>query len=79
MKSKTQHTGILEVIERLPSSENGNPRYLLRIDGHICRTQPDSSLGYKVANYDGNMVKAIIGTYYGKATLDSLWGDGHDA
>jgi hypothetical protein len=72
MKNLTRHTGMLEIIERLPNSYYGNPRYLLRIDGWTCRTAPDSSLGYKVTNFDGKRVVATIGTYYGKATLDSV-------
>jgi hypothetical protein len=74
MKNTTQHIGMLKIIERLPSSANGNPRYLLQIDGWTCRTGVDSMLGYSVANYDGKMVKARIGTYYGKATVHSLEG-----
>jgi hypothetical protein len=72
MKNITGHTGLLEIIERLPSSANGNPRYLLRVDGWTCRTAVDSSLGYSVTNYDGKRVAATIGTHYGNATLDTL-------
>lgn len=72
MKNITRHTGTLEVITRLPSSANGNPRYLLRVDGFTCRTAVDSSLGYKVTNFDGKRVTATIGTHYGKATLNSV-------
>lgn len=70
MKNVTHHIGKLEIIERLPSSRNGNPRYLLRVDGWTCRTAVDSSLGYSVGNLDGKQVEAYIGTHYGKATLD---------
>jgi hypothetical protein len=69
MKNKTQHIGLLKIIDRLPSSVNGNPRYLLQIDGWTCRTGVDSMLGYSVTNYDGEMVKAGIGTHYGQATV----------
>lgn len=74
MKNITTHTGKLEVIERLNNSVNGNPRYLLRIDGFTCRTAPDSDYGYGVTNFDGQQVVATIGTYYGTATLNSLKG-----
>lgn len=72
MKNITRHTGTLEVIERLPSSTNGNPRYLLRIDGVTCRTAVDSSYGYSITNYEGKQVEATIGAHYGKATLNSV-------
>lgn len=69
MKNVTSHTGKLEIIRRLPSSANGNPRYLLRVDGWTCRTAVDASLAYAVPNYNGKTVKATIGTHYGVATL----------
>jgi hypothetical protein len=72
MKNITRHTGKLEIIERLPSSYYGNPRYLLRVDGFTCCTAVDSSLGYSVTNYDGQQVTATIGTHYGRATLDNI-------
>lgn len=72
MKNITGHTGTLEIIERLPSSKNGNPRYLLRVDGITCRTAPDSMHGYAVPNFDGKRVAVTIGTHYGHATLNSV-------
>ena len=74
MKNVTRHQGILKVIERLPRSINGNPRWLITIDGVMCRTAVDSGYGYQITNYDGKEVIAYIGTYYGSATLDSLKG-----
>lgn len=74
MRNISRHIGTLEVIQRLPSSTNGNPRYLLRVDGFTCKTAVDSSLGYCVTNYDGKQVEATIGTHYGSATLDTLKG-----
>lgn len=69
MRNMTTHTGKLEIVRRLPSSTNGNPRFLVRVDGWTCRTPVDSFLGYEVQNMDGKQVKATIGTYYGVATL----------
>lgn len=69
MKNATRHHGKLEIIQRLPSSRNGNPRYLLRVDGWTCRTAPDSGLAYEITNFDGKIVKATIGTYRGNATI----------
>ena len=74
MKNIFTRTGTLEVIKRLKSSINGNPRYLLRIDGLHCSTAVDSMYGYCVSNYDGKQVIATIGTHYGTITLDSLKG-----
>jgi hypothetical protein len=72
MRDITRHTGKLEIIQRLDNSVNGNPRYLLKVDGWTCRTSVDSSHGYSVTNWDGHVVVATIGTHYGKATLDSV-------
>lgn len=72
MKSKTQHVGKLEILMRLPSSYYGNPRFLAKIDGFVCRTSPDSQHGYSIQNYDGKTVRAILGTHYGHCTIDSL-------
>jgi len=74
MKNITQHTGTLEILSRLPSSINGNPRYLIKVDGFTCKTPVDSSYGYCVTNYEGKQVQATIGTHYGTATLNSLKG-----
>lgn len=72
MKNITRHFGKLEIVKRLPSSRNGNPRYLLCVDGWTCRTAVDSSLGYSVTNFAGKRVEATIGTFRGVATLDSV-------
>jgi hypothetical protein len=72
MKNKTRHAGKLEIIERLPNSVNGNPRYLCRIDGWTCRTTPDSSLAYSITNWDGKHVSAIIGSHYGLASIADI-------
>jgi len=72
MKNVTRHIGKLEIVRRLPSSANGNPRYLVYVAGFTCRTAVDSSLGYSVTNFDGKNVVATIGTHYGVATLDSV-------
>ncbi len=74
MKNVSRHQGKLEVLKRLPSSLNGNPRYLIRVDGFTCKTAVDSGYGYSVTNFDGKEVIAYIGTHYGTATLDSLKG-----
>jgi len=72
MKNITQHIGKLEIIKRLPQSANGNPRYLLRVDGFTCCTAVDSHHAYEVPNMDGQNVIATIGTHYGKPTLNTI-------
>lgn len=71
MKNLTQHKGLLEILTRMDSSANGNPRFLIRIDGFKCVTGVDSMLGYSIQNYEGREVIATIGTHYGRATLNT--------
>jgi hypothetical protein len=72
MKNISRHVGTLEVLERLPNSTNGNPRYLLNVAGFTCRTPVDSMLGYMISNFNNKTVEATIGSHYGVATLDSI-------
>jgi len=74
MKNIRTVIGKLEVIQRLPSSYNGNPRYLLEIDGVTFKTKVDSGYGYCVTNYRDKLVEASIGSHYGSLTLDTLKG-----
>ncbi len=69
MNMVTSHRGILQVIRRLPSSVNGNPRYMVRVAGYICRTKVDSSEAYNITNFDGKTVTARIGTHYSHQTV----------
>ena len=72
MKNITRHTGILEIMKRLPSSRNGNPRYLAIVDGYAFKTSVDSSYGYCITNYDGRLVTVTIGSHYNQATLNTI-------
>ena len=72
MKNISRHIGTLEIVRREPSSANGNPRYLCRVDSWTCYTAPDSMLAYAIRNHEGKRVEATIGTYYGRPTLNSL-------
>jgi hypothetical protein len=72
MKNATRHTGTLQIVERCPSSVNGNPRYLVMLDGYTARTPVDSSLGYSITKFDGKAVQAMIGTHYGTRTIESV-------
>jgi hypothetical protein len=72
MKNITRHTGILEIVERLNNSKNGNPRFLCIVDGYTFRTAVDSSHGYSIQNFEGKQVEVSIGTHYGNTTLNSI-------
>ena len=72
MKHTTTHTGILSVVERCPSSRNGNPRYLVMLDGIAARTAADSPLGYSITNYRDKEVTADIGLHYGTVTIENV-------
>ena len=84
MKNITTHTGTIRLIERLPQSANGNPRFLLGIMdspdnygsglGWTFRTGVDSAHGYEVQDYidTDKQVTVEIGTHYGHATLNAI-------
>jgi hypothetical protein len=72
MKNITRHEGKLEILKKLNNSFNGNPRFVISIDGFTCKTPVDSMLAYSITNYENREVSATIGTHYGIATLDSL-------
>lgn len=71
MRNVTFHVGPLHIVGPLPRSKNGNPRYLLRVAGWLCRTEVDSMMAYEIPSLDGKIVTAHIGTHYGKTTLQS--------
>jgi hypothetical protein len=72
MKNITSHTGLLVVVQRQASSRNGNPRYLVMLDGHAASTMTDCSLGYSITNFDGKQVTADIGTHYGTISIANV-------
>ena len=72
MKNITRHTGIIEMIKRLPNSINGNPLFELRCDGWTFVTQPDSMVAYMIENYVGKKATVTIGTHYGRTQLDTI-------
>lgn len=72
MKNTEEIKGTLEIIQRLPSSRHGNPRYLVKVGDTVCRTAPDAALGYGITNYEGKEVIAIVGEHYGKATVQKI-------
>lgn len=62
----------IESIERLPSSRNGNPRYLVHTaDGEVYRTNPDSALAYDLPGDVGKTVQAVVGERYFKPVIYS--------
>tara|TARA_R110000787_G_scaffold188437_1_gene300216 strand:+ start:555 stop:821 length:267 start_codon:yes stop_codon:yes gene_type:complete len=70
--------GILNKVERMPNSYNGNPRYLVSITSEymgntfLARTKPDASLGYSIDNHFGKKVSAILGSYYGHLSITNV-------
>ena len=72
MKNITRHVGILEHLERLPNSRNGNPRWRFYVGGIHARTAVDSQYGYSIDNYRGKRVVVEIGTHYGVPTLHRI-------
>jgi len=65
-------SGNLEVVKRLPSSINGNPRYLVSIGGVKCYTAPDANLAYGITNRADQPVTATVRTYYNRLTIETL-------
>jgi hypothetical protein len=75
MENKFKISGKLEIIERMKSSKNGNPRYKFTVGNSLpIVTGVDSSYGYEITNHDGKPIIITVGTHYGKLTLDSLEG-----
>ena len=72
MKQVTKVTGVLTVVKRLPSSYNGNPRYMVKVGDTLARTAVDSSEGYTVTNYRDKEVTCDIGLHYGVATIENI-------
>ena len=62
-------TGVLENLQRLPSSAMGNPRYIFTVGGVELRTSPDSSLAYgDVPNNEGKAVTVVYRKRYSHNT-----------
>lgn len=72
MKNLSTHIGKLEIVKRLNSSRDGNPRFLAKCGGFTFRTQVDSMIGYYIDNLDGKECRVTLGTHYGVCTLASI-------
>ncbi len=72
MKALSRHHGKLTIVKRLKNSLVGNPRFEVIVDGYRCKTAPNSSLAYRLSNYDGRKVVATIGTLRGVQTLNEV-------
>ena len=72
MKNRETYTGILTVVNRLPSSAMGNPRYLVEVNGVQAATTVDAMLGYGITNYDGKPVTTVFGMHYGRFSVDTV-------
>lgn len=71
MKNKTAYIGKLRILKRLKSSKFGNPRFLVELDGQVCRTMIDSPLASFIHNLDGRICRGVIGTHYGVNSIES--------
>lgn len=58
------HAGILKIIDRLPNTTSGNPRYEVEIDGSYMVTDPDVSYASLVPDLDGCPVSVLAGYHY---------------
>lgn len=63
-------TGKLENVEYFDTSRNGNNRYTAYIDNVQVFTGVNSSLGYSIKNYDGEVVKLEARIIRGKLTIE---------
>lgn len=51
----------IAALERMPSSANGNPRYLVKFtDGDSAPLEPDSSIGYSIPNPEFKGVSVVF-------------------
>ena len=72
MKNISSYIGTLAIVKRLSNSRNGNPRFMVEVDGQAFYTAVDSMHGYSVKNFEGKQVEVTIGTHYGKPTLNTI-------
>jgi hypothetical protein len=72
MKHERTITGVLQYVDRLPSSYYGNPRFCVSIDGERFSTQVDAMLGYSIQNHLGQLVRAKVGYYYGVPSVETI-------
>jgi len=79
MKDLKDYEGRIVSIERMASSGNGNPRYLLELvtddeRGISFVTGVDSCIGYEIANreFHVNRVRIVVGRHYGRLTLAGI-------
>jgi len=71
MTKHIEYTKTIERLERLRSSTNGNPRYLIHFtDGTTAKTQSDSMVAYGLENRENIGVPVLV-----KATpAGMVWG-----
>ena len=71
---KTMRTiiGTFSNIKRLNNSINGNPRYMVTIDGIDCYTAPDSMIAYSITNHRDNLVSVTVKMHYNKLTIQKI-------
>lgn len=77
MRNTKKATGTVHVVERRPSSQNGNPRWLVRFepadgsDPVYALTLPDAAVAYGIQNPGNAAYPAewYIGTYRGRTHI----------
>jgi predicted dithiol-disulfide oxidoreductase (DUF899 family) len=72
MKDLFQVEGKLIIVKRMPSSRNGNARFMCLVGETVFTTLPDSSLASDVKNLEGKEVIVVVGTHRGLLQLDSI-------
>ena len=72
MKNEQTITGTLRIVEALPNSYYGNPRYLVAIGDDEYRTLHNSMLACYITKFDRKRVQAIVGTHYSKPTVRAV-------
>ena len=81
MKATKTVKATLNIIDRLKSSVNGNPKYKIELiglnsaTGVIFETGTDAMLGYSITNYDGKNVEAEVRYLKNKNLITKINGE----
>jgi len=70
MKHERNIIGKLDIVNKLPNSHLGNPRYEVSIGDERFTTQTNAGLAYGITQYRGKLVKAKVGYYYGSPSVE---------
>lgn len=71
-RNSTTYTRTIESLDRLRSSVNGNPRFLIHFtDGSTAKTAPDAACSYGIENRSNIGVPVTISAY---RKSGNVWG-----